>query len=353
MLFSWLVIKPLLISAGIFLFSLIIRQFLIRPLITFLKKRTDKTSFTFDSQLLAAIESPLKLFVPLLGLYVALISHPAIPTDHAFLHHILRTAIILLFFQVLYNLGNATGGLTQHFTRQLDDTLRQLVSQILHWIIVALGFTMIATEWGYDINGFIAGLGLGSLAVALAAKDTIANIFGGAVILMDKPFRVGDWVQIKEAEGIIEEISFRSTKIRTFAQAIISIPNAVLANEAITNWSRMNKRRVKFTLGVTYAATQEQIQTCVDRIRTLLEQDAAIEPSSIAVGFNEYGANSLDILVQYFTFATDFDAHFATKHKINLALLGILEEAGVSAAYPSSSVYFETPLRVETEPPKS
>ena len=349
MLPYWPTIKPLLISSGIFLFSLFIRQFLIRPLLGFLKTATDKTAFTLDTQLLAAVETPLKLFIPLVGLYAALISHPAIPTEQAFLHHCLRTAIILLFFHVLYNLSSAGGGLTQRLTSQLDDTLRQLFSQVLHLIVVALGFTMIATEWGYDINGFVAGLGLGSLAFALAAKDTIANIFGGAVILMDKPFRVGDWIQLPQAEGIVEEITFRSTKIRTFAQAIVSIPNAVLANEAITNWSRMGKRRVRFTLGVTYATSREQLEVCIDRIKQLLMQEGTVEQNSISVGFDAYGANSLDILIQYFTLATAFDEHFATKHKINLALLDILAEAGVSAAFPSSSVYFETPLKVQTE----
>ena len=344
----WPLLQPLLISISIFLFFLLVRQFFIRPLLRMLRTITDKTAFTFDSQLLNAIEQPLKLFVFLLGVYFALISHPAIPSDHVFLRHCLRTAIILLFFQVLYNLGNATGGLTQRITKNLDDTLRPLISQVLHFVFIALGFTMVATEWGYDINGFVAGLGLGSLAIALAAKDTVANIFGGAVILMDKPFRVGDWVQINQAEGIVEEITFRSTKIRTFTQAIISMPNALLANEAITNWSRMGKRRVRFTLGLTYAATQEQIDLCVRRIRERLEEEPDVETSSIVVGFDAYGANSLDLLVQYFTLSTAFDAHFDTKHRINLALLGILADAGVSAAYPSSSVYFETPLQVQT-----
>ncbi len=344
----WPIIKPLLVSVGIFLFSLFIRQFLVHPLLRFLKAMTDKTSFTLDTQILAAVETPLKLFVPLIGVYIALISHPAIPADQVVLHHCLRTAIILLFFHVLYNLSNTTGLLTQRLISQLDDTLRQLLSQVLHMIIVALAFTMIAKEWGYDINGFIAGLGLGSLAIALAAKDTIANVFGGAVILMDKPFRTGDWVQLPQAEGIVEEITFRSTKIRTFEQAVVSIPNAVLANESITNWSRMEKRRVKFTLGVTYATSREQLEDCIERIRAHLAQEPAIEQNSIVVGFDAYGANSLDILVQYFTLPTASDKHLSVKHAVNLALLDILNEAGVCAAFPSSSVYFETPLQVQT-----
>ncbi len=344
----WPVIEPLLVSLGIFLFSLFIRRYLIHPLLRFLKALTEKTTFTLDTKLLAAIETPLKLFVPLIGAYVALISHPAIPDDHVVLHHSLRTAIILLFFHVLYNLSSTTGVLTQRLVSQLDDTLRQLLSQVLHMIIVALAFTMIAKEWGYDINGFIAGLGLGSLAIALAAKDTVANVFGGAVILMDKPFRVGDWVQLPQAEGIVEEITFRSTKIRTFERAIVSVPNAVLANESITNWSRMEKRRVKFTLGVTYATSREQLEDCVGRIKAHLAAEPAIEQTSIVVGFDAYGANSLDILIQYFTLPTAADQHLAIKHAVNLALLDILTAAGVSAAFPSSSVYFETPLTVET-----
>src|SRR5690606_15315239 len=103
-------------------------------------------------------------------------------------------------------------------------------------IIMAIGAAIIADEFGYNINGFVAGLGLGGLAISLAAKDALANLFGGIIIITEKPFTIGQWIQTPSVEGIVEGISFRSTKIRTFAQAIVTVPNNTLANEPITNW---------------------------------------------------------------------------------------------------------------------
>ena len=100
---------------------------------------------------------------------------------------------------------------------------------------------MVAQEWDYRIDGFIAGLGLGGLAFSLAAKDTLSNVFGGLVVILDKPFSIGDWIKTPSVEGTVEDISFRSTKVRTFAQALVTVPNATLANEPVTNWTRMGK----------------------------------------------------------------------------------------------------------------
>ncbi|MFP3359363.1 mechanosensitive ion channel family protein, partial [Planococcus sp. SIMBA_143] len=122
---------------------------------------------------------------------------------------------------------------------KIDHILIPFFSKALRLIIVAIGISVIAQEFEYDINGFVAGLGIGGLAFALAAKDALANLFGGIIIITEKPFTIGDWIKTPSVEGTIEDISFRSTKVRTFAQALVTVPNATLSNEAITNWSKM------------------------------------------------------------------------------------------------------------------
>ena len=130
---------------------------------------------------------------------------------------------------------------------------------------------MAIQTFGYPITGVIASLGIGGLAFALAAKDSISNIFGSLMIIFDRPFHVGDWIKAGEMEGTVEEVGFRSTKIRTFAKTLISVPNNIIANMALDNYSRMPKRRIRLTVGVTYDTTPDQMREAVRRIRELLK----------------------------------------------------------------------------------
>ena len=124
-----------------------------------------------------------------------------------------------------------------------------LLSKALRFVIIAIAITVILQEFDYEVSGFVAGLGLGGLAISLAAKEALANMLGGIVIITEKPFVIGDWIFTPSIEGTVVEITFRSTKVRTFADALVTMPNDTLVNEPITNWSRMEKRRHTFNLG--------------------------------------------------------------------------------------------------------
>jgi hypothetical protein len=150
----------------------------------------------------------------------------------------------------------------------------------------------VANEWGYDVNGFIAGLGLGGLALALAAQNALANLFGGLIIILEKPFSIGDWIATPSVEGTVETITFRSTLIRGFDQAVITVPNATLANEPITNHTRMGKRRIFYYLGLSYATTGQEMETCVKRIRQMLNDHPDIHKETIMVNFESFGHDS-------------------------------------------------------------
>jgi len=215
-------------------------------------------------------------------------------------------------------------------------------------IIIALAIVIIVQEWNYDISGLVAGLGLGGLAISLAARDSVANIFGGVIIILDKPFAVGDWIMTPSVEGTVEEMSLRSTRVRTFANALVAIPNAVLANEAITNWTRMHKRRVSFHLGVTYTTPRQKLQTCVNRIKDLLENHPEVHPDLIMVRFEQFAGSSLDIFIYFFTKTKVWAEFLAVREEINFKIMEILEQEGVSIAFPSRSVYFENRLETET-----
>lgn len=292
-----------------------------------------------------AFEKPLAALLVSLGVYAAISYLPLNPEQMMILVRLFRSFLIIIVSWGFYNLTGGYSSFLKIFGRKLnidlDEILIPFVSKTLRFIIIALTIAVIAGEWGYDINGFVAGLGLGGLAVALAAKDAIANIFGGIIILMDKPFTVGDWVSIPEIEGTVEEVSFRSTRIRTFDQALVTVPNQVLANKAIINWSRMGKRRVSFTLRVAHSTPGDKLKKCVDGISKMLKEHPEVHEESIFVNFDNITKDSLEIYIHYFTLTTERGKYLSVKENINLKIMAILEQDDIHIALPGRSVYFE------------
>jgi len=188
----------------------------------------------------------------------------------------------------------------------------------------------------------LASLGLGGLAFALAAKDTIANLFGGLTVLIDKSMRKGDWIKIGEVEGIVEDIGLRTSKIRTFEKSLITIPNQVLANQSLENFSRRNVRRIKMVIGVTYDTTEAQMRGILEDIRTMLKSHPGIAQNELMmVYFRDFGASSLDIFVYCFTNTSDWEKYLAIREDVNLKIMEIVEKHGASFAFPSTSIYVE------------
>ncbi|MDY6826732.1 MAG: mechanosensitive ion channel family protein [Bacillota bacterium] len=334
---------------------IVLLAFLARGLFTFFIFRTilrmaEKTKTAIDEAILLAFENPLKKLILVIGFYIALLSLPLGPAVDAVIGNIFRSLLIVFIAAGFYNLvgGDAYHKLSEKLS--VEKTVAGFATKALRFIIIALAVAIIAQEWDYDVNGFIAGLGLGGLAVALAAKDALANIFGGLVILLDKPFAVGDWISSPSVEGTVEEMGFRSTRVRTFANAQVTVPNASLANDPITNWTRMQKRRISFHLGVTYNTSRQKLQRCIDRIRTMLARHPKVHPETIFACFDEFNDSSLDIFIYFFTKTTEWGKHLAVKEEINFKIMAILEEEGVSVAFPSQSVYFENRLAVTEDP---
>ncbi|MBL6970088.1 MAG: mechanosensitive ion channel family protein [Campylobacterales bacterium] len=227
-----------------------------------------------------------------------------------------------------------------------QSSLEKLIIKIVKIIILVIGGVTILQEWGYNVTGFIASLGLLGMAFALAAKDTVANLFGSFVIFTDKPFKVGDWIKTPDVEGTIEHIDIRSTKIRTFAQALVTVPNAVLANSAIINWSQMGKRRIKMKLGLTYDTDAKTMQTIVSQIKDMLKNHPDIHQDTIYIYFTEFDNSSLNIFCYYFTNTTVWGDYMAVKEDTNLKIMEIIEKNNANFAFPSQSLYIENKKEV-------
>lgn len=276
-----------------------------------------------------------------LGLYLILMVLPLNPAYTNFVLKVFRSCIVVLVAWALYVMVESFVAESFKARFGVNNILVPFVYKAARFIIVVLALMIVAVEWGYDVNGLITGLGLGGLAIALAAKDALSNIFGGIIILLDKPFTIGDWISTPSVEGTVEDITFRSTKIRTFAQALVTVPNATLANEPITNWSRMGKRRITFHLGVTYSTPRYKLEKCIKDIRQMLEKHPEVHKETIFVYFEKFGESSLDIFLYFFTKTTKWQEYLTVREDINFKIMEILEREGVTVAFPSRSIYLE------------
>ncbi len=351
---NWLVnlyeehLVEIIIALAIFVFFLILRKIFVKYIIRMALGLTSKTGTDLDTVIVRSLEKPLRTFLVFLGLYLALTYLPLPEMFNEKMVGVWRIVVIILSTWGIYNfIGNYSilfYEVKDRLDINIDSILASFLAKLTRGILLILAFVVIVSELGYDINGFIAGLGLGGLTIALAAQNTASNIFGGIVIITDKPFSIGDWILTPSVEGTVEDITFRSTKVRTFSDALVTVPNASLANEAVTNWTRMGRRRVSFKLGLTYSTPRTKIQSCVDRIKNMLENHDDIHKKTIFVRFDSFNDSSLDIFIYYFTKTTVWGDYLKVKEDVNYKIMDIIENEGVSVAFPSRSIYMEKPL---------
>lgn len=311
-----------------------------------IKISSSKLPLTDNNDIVIAFDHPSRGAIIVIGLYSTLKASPfSYIADNLLIVKSVHTCVIFCIFWIAYNLSTSTNGLFIHLLNRLgfkvDISISNILSAFFRTVLIVLGLAMIISEWGYDINGFIAGLSLGGLAISLAAKDTMSNIFSGMIILADKPFKVGDWVVCNTIEGTVEQISFRSTSIRTLPQALVYIPNSLLTNTPIVNYTARNKRRIDITLGVIYGTTPKQLKDFIQKIREKLWKNEDIINDDIIVTFSDMNSSSLDIRIICYSHFTDFASYTNTKEAVNFDIMNTLEEVGTSAAYPSTSVYIE------------
>ncbi len=345
----------LAIAIVIFLFFFMLRKIFVNYILKLMIRFTQKTRTGLDLVIIKSLEKPLGFLFITLGLYLASIYLPLQERADQVILELWRIVLIILIAWGLYNFVDHFAKIADEVEDKLqvnvDEILVPFFSKVIKVIIIILAFVLIISELGYDINGFIAGLGLGGLAFALAAQNTASNIFGGIVIIADKPFSIGDWIETPSVEGSVEDINFRSTTVRTFADAVVTVPNNTLANEPVTNWTRMGRRRISFNLGLAYTTPRQKIESCAKKIRSMLENHPGIHQQTIFVRFDSFNESSLDLFLYYFTKTTNWADFLEIKENTNYKIMEILEEEGVSVAFPSRSIYLENPLEVLKQDP--
>ncbi len=336
-------------SLGIILLAWVFRQFLVKVILNVLRRFTSKTKTDLDDQLLSVVARPVKFIVVVIAVSVAVKILPfssviAVKVD-LFMDKMTRSLILFALFWSVYAGADVLASFVWHIMKKSGNTMNDMVFTFIGSSIkvaaLIFGIITVVQVWITNIGGILTGLGLGGLAFALAAQETAANLFGSITIMVDKPFSIGDWISTPDVEGTVEEIGFRSTRIRTFTQAVITVPNSALSKAAVTNWSRMGKRRINFRLGVAYHTTNAQLTECVGRLRTILESHPGIDQEVINVYFERFGDNSLDILFYFFTKTTVWKEYLAVQEEINFKIMEVFADLKVELASPSRIIYLE------------
>ena len=343
---QWPLWRASILTCGAILLFRICYRFFILRLAAYLKHRYH---YDFIDSFVKAFNHPIQTFLWILAFYSFIVLSPLNPfSQHPAFDKILRSSLIICLIWGVYNLCDAGHGLIMQLLKRsslhIDETLAEMISALAHMICVMFGIVLVANEWDYDITAFVASLGIGAMAIAFAAKDSLANIFGSLVIITERPFVIGDWISANNVEGIVESITFRSTCIRTFYQELVYVPNNLLSNTPIINYTQRQKYRIQFMLGLTYSTTREQMQEVCQQIRSLCERLDEIYNDGIDVNFFEFGDSSLNIRIVCYAKAPNNSVYLRAREKFNLEVMKILEENGVSCAFPSRSVYFETPI---------
>lgn len=329
------------------IFAAILLGFILKSLISFfvgqLKRITEKSVNLWDDKLIEASEATLGsvgaslfwlLSVRLLGF-----EGNAFLIFDIVLKLMLSYYLIKLAYQLVDVFSEFLGVKAKSTEFPLDDQLVPMVRKSLRLFTVVFGVLIAVQNLGVNVMSVLAGLGLGGLAFALAAKDACANLFGSVMILMDRPFRVGDWITVGGVDGTVEEIGFRSTKIRTFYSSLVSIPNSQLANQNIDNMGRRKFRRVKATLGLTYDTTPEQMEAFLEGLKNIIKSNKATVKEGFHVVFHSYGDSSLNVLLYCFLDVNDWAEEMVERQNLYLEALRLAKEIGVSYAFPTQSLY--------------
>jgi MscS family membrane protein len=335
-------IGNILVAILAFIFIFLLRRYFTSFVITVLKRIASKTKNDIDDIIVASMTAPIRFFFVIIAfdLFFLLTF-----LNNRFTNLILTSMLIVDIYWVVYSFVPAIEHLLFKYSKKNQHLSRELTNFIIRLIkilIFSLAFISLLYNLGVNVTAFIASLGLGGLAFALAAKDTVANLFGSIAIMMDGSIRVGDWIEVNDIEGIVEDIGMRTTKIRTFDKAIVAVPNSQIANSNIINYSRRGVRRVKMLIGVTYDTKREQIENIIKDISSLIKEHPGIDKNhSPIVRFDNFGASELNILIYTFTNTAKWREYLRIKEDISLKVMEIVERNGSSFAFPSQSLYLE------------
>jgi len=247
----------------------------------------------------------------------------------------------LIFYRLIGFLADYFGTRAQRTEGKLDDQLVPLVSKFLKVLVILIGVAYILHGIGVDVTSYLVGISIGGLAVALAAQDTLKNLFGSAMIFLDRPFQIGDWINYNGMDGTVEEVGFRSTRVRTFYNSVITVPNGKLADSHVDNYGMRVYRRYSTHITITYDTPPERIEVFIEGLREIVRNHPHTRKDYYEVHMNDLGASSLQILFYIFFKTPDWGAELAARHEVLMAIIKLADRLGIRFAFPTQTLHVE------------
>jgi len=329
---------------AILVFGLFIlfRKIFTKVVLEFLLGLAKKTKTSLDEQIIIGLKGPIRFTFVVVGMHLFFL---LIFVDNKFIHLILESLIIYTIFWALIALLDAIKDYLFNYNNidtQHSKELSEFIIKVLKGILIAIGISLALHNWGVNVTGIVASLGLGGLAFALAAKDTASNLFASIALLLDNSIKGGEWVKVGGVEGVVESVGMRTTKIRSFEKSLYTVPNHLIANNPIENFSRRGVRRIKMNVGLTYDTNSRQLENIVNQIREMLQQHPRIsQKETLLVNFNSLDESALSIFIYAFTHTAQWDHYLEIREDVHLKIMKIVEENHSSFAFPSQSIYLE------------
>ncbi|MCX8206009.1 MAG: mechanosensitive ion channel family protein [Candidatus Micrarchaeota archaeon] len=308
---------------------------------TYVRRLTEKTKTDLDDMLIDIIEHPITMLVMIGGLYFGTVLYltPATPA-YDFINSIFK---ILVIINVAWFILRVIDTLVVHYFKpyveksesKLDDQLLPILRRGIKVVIVILTLVFLLSNFGYDVTALVAGLGVGGLAVALAAQDTISNFIGSLVIFTGKPFKIGDFVKFGSFAGTVQEVGMRTTRFETPSGTMLVVPNNKISNEIVENVTAAKSRRVDIVIGITYGTSYAKLKRAIGLVEGVLKMHPNVERCDVR--FSEFGAYALNISAWYWL--RDPSKLRETAHEVNLEIKRVLDKEKVEMAFPTQTVY--------------
>ena len=337
------IIIQIAIAIGIILVFKILSSILSKIIIKVLSiKNKEKTDIRKNP-----FYKPLKTIFTFIGIYVALNflkQEMTISIElESIINKIIKIAMIIFVAKAFGESLNEKNGIFTKLktkrNKEIDSATISLILKAIKMIIYIIAAFMIISELGYNISGFLTSLGIGGVVITLAAQDTAKSLIGGALIILDKPFKVGDYIKVGTFEGTVEEITFRSTNIRTLENSVLHIPNSEMSISAIINYNEMEKRRYFSRLTLELNTKLDKVEEVKNQIQEMLQSRKDIIKDTVTVKFENISANGMDLLIIAYINETNYGKFLEIKEQINYAIMTILQNQGVELAYNTQTVY--------------
>ncbi|MDC0395538.1 mechanosensitive ion channel family protein [Candidatus Pelagibacter sp.] len=336
-------IFQILIGIGIFFVFLIFRGIISKVIIKRLEVISKKTTNKLDDTFVHAMEGPARFLPIVLGFFIASYYMSFGEDARVVVDTINRTLITILIFWLIHQIIEPISYILSGLDKMLTRELIGWIIKSLKILIFILGLAAVLELWGIKIGPIIAGLGLFGVAVALGAQDLFKNLISGILVLVEKRFKIGDWILVEGIiEGIVEKIGFRSTVLRKFDKSLAIIPNFQFAENAVINISETSNWRIDWAITLQYDTTVAQLKKIRDEIESHIKKSEDFDNAvGVAVRIEKFSDSSIDMRVRCFTASNSFSTWLEVKEKLAIEIKQIVEGNKAAFAFPSQSIYIE------------